>query len=361
MLRALSSVNVAGARKPVKMGHGMGFWKMRQTGQAIRCSLCCLLFVLPACQCMEGHWPWSSSEPTVIIDAPSSEESQLDQPLVGKVVSKSSQPKTIPAPVTDSKIEELRPVPSVQTDKKEIPNSTHTASNLAPTDPPPLTLPRSVQTPPVVTALQLYFDGRPDEAVKMLAAYDAKDQEVLLCLLPLLAQFGRGGLWWEHMSSEERLANVQQLKSLTRDLERAAPLVIEHATFCRDIEGYGQPIRVPNTMFRPGDRVRIYVEVQNLIDREIKSDQFAVQLNGFLEILDVDGKAIWSKTIEGQPSLSESLRNDHFTQINFGIPRYLSPGNYTLRIGVADQQTNRRAQQTLQFRVAGSVSANTIQ
>src|SRR5262249_45682035 len=149
--------------------------------------------------------------------------------------------------------------------------------------------------------------------------YDARDQEILLSLLPLVAQVGRGGLWLDRMSAEEKVVVLQQLSGLVRELQKTAPLVIDRAVFVRDWKGYGQPLRVPDATFRPGDLVWLYIELQNLVDRPVKPDEYDVRLTGVIEIHDANGRTVWTKSMSGPPSVSQSPRTDHFTAISFSI------------------------------------------
>ena len=318
-----------------------------------------LLLLLPACQCFEGRWPWSElhkmttreaiEPPTVTFVTPPSNEPTT-----------SSEPHSFQAPIADAAPPAIAPIPQEKVEKREIPVDSPGPAAAVPapqanTDPAPL---QQIQDP-LTAAVQFYRDGRPDDAIKVLGAYDAKDQDVLLCLLPLVAQFSRTGAWSERMKPEETLVIVQQLRSLIRDLQRRAPLLIDRAVFCqgRGLEGYGRPVLVPSAVFRPGDHVQVYVEVQNLSDRQIRNDQYAVYLSCVLEILGPDGQPVCDpKAVEGTPSISQSIRTDHFTLINFSIPR-LAPGSYTLVVTVTDQDTLRKARTRLQFRVASAVNS----
>jgi hypothetical protein len=359
ILRALDSVNVAGVRKSGSCYRPVGIGKMRGLKKPLKCSPWLFLLMLPACQSLEGRWPWPAPvkvETVTVTEPPrASAPQELPMPKKSQFASEPQQFQ-VPAAEAEPPSVALGTPEKEQVEKREIPvdaTATVREAPAAPTRTDPVPLPVPVQDP-LTAAMQFYRDGRPDEAVKILGVYDPKDQEVLLCLLPLLAQFGRNGSWSERMNAEQALVIVHQMRSLLRDLQRRVPLQIDCAVFCHSLQGYGQPDRVATNVFRPGDPVRIYVEVQNLTDRQIRNNQYAVNLSATLEIQSADGKLVWEpKVKEGTPSISQSPRMDHFTLINFSIPRNLAPGTYTLDVTVTDQDTHRHARKSLQFRVAG--------
>ncbi len=335
-----------------------------------------ILLTIPACQCIEREWPWSAcrhgtkAEQIPQMEAPPEiriQSEAVDPPSQFAEAAEPTAPEVLHLPTPEPPPLGRDARPTAISEKKDLPfdNSTrapepHVLGQMAPTDPTPLRRPQAMEPHPLLSALQFYLDGRPDEAVKFLGLYDAKDQEVLLSLLPLIAQVGRGGLWLERLSPDEALVVLHQMSGLCRDLQKRAPLGIDRAVFCRTWEGYGQPVRVPNPTFRPGDRVSVYVEVQNLVDRLIKTDEYAVRLSAMIEVRGGDGQTVWTKQVDGPPSVSQAPRHDHFTVVNFSIPRTLPPGSYTLQIGITDEDTRRHACHTVPFQVAAPVAANAL-
>jgi hypothetical protein len=330
---------------------------MRELWQPPNLALSLLLLTLPACHSLEGRWPWSASQPVAAksaeLDVPPTAGEQTDTSDGPSHFAEDAEPDRLPMPARESPAvardrATTEPLPAKPTAAVAEPGS----GRLAPTDPPPLARPKAVEPHPAVAALQLYLDERPDEAVKVLSIYDARDQELLLSLMPLLAQVARGGIWLDRLTPEEKLIVAQQIGVLFRDLRRTAPLVIARAVFCRSLQGYGQPAKVSSPTFRPGDWVFLYVEVENLVDRQINSDQFAICLSGKFEVRDSEGRTVWTKKLDETPSVSQSPRHDHFTLIKFTIPRTLPPGVYSLQISITDHDTHREAGHSIQFRVA---------
>lgn len=223
----------------------------------------------------------------------------------------------------------------------------------------PLPTMAAVSTPesqhPLVWALEAFLEDRPSEAMKYLQAYAPKDQELVLRLLPIVAQAAKGGAEADRPSPEELRALIGSLQSLLAELQASAPLVIDKLVFCRRVRGFGQFERLPTNQFRPGDQVYLYAELHNLADRRIK-DQYLTHLASTLEIRTADCRVVRTLPVQSVPDRSESFRTDHFTVIRFPIPADLQPGIYDLRVRIMDQETHREAVQFLSFRIAGPSS-----
>ncbi len=223
----------------------------------------------------------------------------------------------------------------------------------------PLPTMAAVSTPesqhPLVWALGAFLEDRPSEAMKHLQAYTPKDQELLLRLLPIVAQAAKGGAEADRPSPEELRALIGSLQSLLAELQASAPLVIDKLVFCRRVRGFGQFERLPTNQFRPGDQVYLYAELHNLADRRIK-DQYLTHLASTLEIRTADCRVVRTLPVQSVPDRSESMRTDHFTVIRFPIPADLQPGIYDLRVRIMDQETHREAVKFLSFRIAGPSS-----
>jgi hypothetical protein len=204
---------------------------------------------------------------------------------------------------------------------------------------------------PLCRALQAYLVDKPDEALEILSAYHPRDQEMLLHLLPMIARVENGGLLTDSMSDEEKLNLLEAFQSLTRELQASAPLVIDKLFFCEEVKGFGRGTPRPSTQYRGGDKVALYVEIQNLIDRRSSDERYVTHLTSVLEIRQGD-RLIKPLPVQSMPDWSWSPRHDHFSLIRFQMPRDLDPGVYTLVVRVTDEDTQRTTQQQIVFRVA---------
>lgn len=205
---------------------------------------------------------------------------------------------------------------------------------------------------PLLAAMEAFLDDRTDVAVSRLKQYHPKDQEFLLRVLPLLAKVEHGGLLAGPMSDEDRTNLLEAMRGLAADLRTSAPLIMQNATFCRKVWGFGKLEAAPNNSFRAGDQIGLYFEVVNLAERRLSDSQHAVHLASTLTILGPDGKPRHSVPVQSTPDISRSPRQDYFAVIRFRLPAELAPGLYTLHIEMKDELTQRKAEKSMRFRIS---------
>lgn len=208
--------------------------------------------------------------------------------------------------------------------------------------------------PPLLAALRCYLDKRPAEALAVLECYEKANQDLLLCLLPLIAQLTEASV--DKTSDNGLGIVVDQLNSMLLPLRERAPLAIDKMCFCQSIGGYGNYVALADAhVFRAGELVRLYVELRNFrSDKRAEAGQtvFVTELSAKAEIRDASGKAVWSHEFQrDKPDQSQSLRTDYFEHYRFCIPE-LEPGSYTMSLSVRDVATKRdEAKRTLDFHV----------
>jgi hypothetical protein len=231
-----------------------------------------------------------------------------------------------------------RPVPPIE---QGVDAGFHADSKAKPPDDPPL-----------LAALRCILNKQP--AVPFLAGYDKSTQELLLSLLPLAARVSEGG--WERCDAREASALLNVTKRVEVPLRLRAPLRIKQMRFCPmdiEISGYGKYQPLPDSHgFQAGDFVRVYVELQNLIDQPQGND-YSIHLASNLWIPDLNGKLGWHSKFNPDPGpdFSHSERHDFYRVYNFPLPKTLRPGLYTLYLQITDVPTQRTATHTLDFRV----------
>jgi hypothetical protein len=216
-----------------------------------------------------------------------------------------------------------------------------------PAAPPPLR--------PVLAALEAYFQNKPQEAMQHMQALAPKDQELLLRLLPYLAEMDQRGLFIASISQEKAQSFLDTLQAVETDVRPLAPLVLDRLIFCRSIKGYGQYIPHSQPHFRPGEVTRVYAELRNVNDQRLPDGTYGLLLHGQLELCRADGQLIGKPNILESESLSRSPRRDFFLRFFYTIPAHLTPGPYQLRLRITDHHTGRTAESKAAFIVlAGS-------
>jgi hypothetical protein len=216
---------------------------------------------------------------------------------------------------------------------------------------------------PLVAALRALMEKRPDEAMEYLKGYDKVNQEMLLCLLPLAARLGEGGV--QQAPAGEVTAILAQLRALERQLAERAALGIDKMCLCRKIEGYGVYEKIPDDWAfaagvneQAGELVQVYVELRDFASRQ-QGQGYETCLASTLEIHDYRGNLVWRRDFPPQPDRSHSPRHDYFINYRFCVPPHVPPGSYVLWITVKDltgqpgkdAPASRTARASVDFRV----------
>lgn len=235
-------------------------------------------------------------------------------------------------------------------------------------DPPfgPTTVQRIEPPPerePVVEALHAILAGKHKDALNQLGKYDRATQELLLRVLPALAQLHHKGL--DRLSPQEVAVLQEQLQSLFGMLRPRLDLVIDRMCLCEDVREFGVYKPLPETHVfraatrdRPGDQVQLYAELRNFAS-EPQGDHFETRLSSSVEIRDPSDKTgakLWYYRFDNKKELlhTRSQLNDYFGKYAFYVP-HLPPGIYVLTLQIADETRpdNRRvARKSIEFRVA---------
>jgi hypothetical protein len=222
----------------------------------------------------------------------------------------------------------------------------------------------------VLKALRALLDKRLDHAVDELKYYDKSVQEPLLLLLPWVVRFADGELNKAKPQDVEKF--LEQIEELERSLRPRASLTLGRPRFCRDVRGFGMVEPLPDGYAfqcgsggRPGECVVFYVEVNHTTARAV-GPYYETRLAGRLDLLDADGKRVWTQEFPNKPNTSISPRHDYFVIFYFAVPARLPPGRYSLAVELSDQTLQgskeapsyRTARRTVPFEV-GSAGGET--
>ncbi len=212
---------------------------------------------------------------------------------------------------------------------------------------------------PIVLALQRMLEGRHQDAIKHLSAYDGDKQELFLRLLPILSTLVKKRI--EDLSTQEVAVLNKQIDGLRDQFRPRSELVVSRMCYCKEVRGYGSYVPLPDshaflagTKDRIGEQVQLYVELKNFASEPTKDGEFLTKLSCSLELRDAK-EVVWSKRFDGgETTLRRSSRlNDFYSRYGFYVPA-LSPGTYQLTINIADE-TNpknvRIASKSIEFRV----------
>src|SRR5438132_6997158 len=215
---------------------------------------------------------------------------------------------------------------------------------------------KPVPDPPLVWAMRCFLDKRPVEAMEALKRYDKTSQDLLLCMLPLAARLGEGGL--QKATPREMSNTVSELNRVADTLAPRAELVIDKMCFCRFLNsdkfgmfGVYEPLEEDHP-FYAGERKRLYIELRNFTNERV-SNGYQIRLKSHMEIRDYRGVIAWELGFpELCPDSTKSPRHDFCDQFGFVVPpNKVPPGRYTLWLRVTDVPTGRTAARSLDFLV----------
>lgn len=217
---------------------------------------------------------------------------------------------------------------------------------------PPGKLPQALlDQSPIVDAVRLYLEKRPDEFREKLQSLQPAQREMLATLIPLTVRVGEGGL----ASTDPRdvAVVVDQLQNLLWALRPRAALVMDKFCFCQRIEKFGKfkPLKAKPS-FQPGEMVEVYAEIRNVSSQPHRTEQgdFQTHLRSKLEIRNLEGRLLLAKPCD-KPDETLTPQHDYFQHYRLVIPD-VSPGSYVLSLEAEDVPTGRRVKQKLEFQVS---------
>jgi hypothetical protein len=178
----------------------------------------------------------------------------------------------------------------------------------------------------------------------MLRSYDKETQDILLCMLPLVARLCEES--YKKADADEMAIFIDQVETGIGPLRRQAALGLDKMCFCRRVDGFGRFEPLPGEhAFRPGDMVQIYVELRNFscdLHGSLYETRLASAVRLTRKTADSSEHIEWEQGFPDrfQPDRSQSQRHDYFNHYRFQIPANLPLGDYTLYLQVKDLATN---------------------
>ncbi|MFK7821687.1 MAG: hypothetical protein AB8G99_23445, partial [Planctomycetaceae bacterium] len=152
--------------------------------------------------------------------------------------------------------------------------------------------------------------------------------------------------------TERITQTVSQLRTALQRLQETAKLQLSNVSFCRRINGYGNYERFEKDVFKPGDPVLVYAEIENFRSEPTTAGQYRTVLRSVLQIVpEAGGESIDSVTLRPVEDICRSPRRDYFNSYEFTIPNNIKPGRYLLDISVDDRLSGKSTTQTIAFTI----------
>lgn len=210
-------------------------------------------------------------------------------------------------------------------------------------------------------ATEYMLRGEHPKALQELKVYDEQTQEFYLQILPLMTILAKTPI--KDLSPQQIAVMNDLLLRLRETLRPRCELLVDRMTFCREIQGYGQFVPLPDTHAflnatrdRPGERVQLYVELKNFASVKGKDGMYLTKLACSLELKDANDKRVGDpvRFDENDTTYRRSAcLNDYHGNFSFCVPA-IPPGTYKLVLQIVDEtipKERRFARKALDFRV----------
>jgi hypothetical protein len=202
--------------------------------------------------------------------------------------------------------------------------------------------------------LQLLAD-EPAAAVQAIPGLSSEQQEFWIHLLMALANelsaADEAGL------AAKRQRTAKLLDEALRQLERSAPLGVEHACFCHRINSFGSYERFASDEFQPGQPLLLYAEVAHFATEPVPQYGYRTRLRTNLQIYTAgpDGGPspsalpIDRRDFPATEDFCRSVRRDYFHSYRIDLPTHLPAGRYVLRLTLTDEISGKSGGVDLPF------------
>ncbi len=148
-------------------------------------------------------------------------------------------------------------------------------------------------------------------------------------------------------------ATVIHLDEAASHLRELGSLSLRNIAFCKNVYGYGAIEPYDKDVFKTGQQVSLYVEVENY-HSESKEKGYCTLLGATYEILDDSGKRISGGDFPDVDDCCRSRRRDFHIQFGLTLPQNMKPGHYRLELVVKDRQSDKLGHATAPFEIGGT-------
>jgi hypothetical protein len=128
---------------------------------------------------------------------------------------------------------------------------------------------------------------------------------------------------------------VEQPAATTPDMPDPPALTVRNASFVSRVRGWGVVERFPEAVFRPGQDVIVYFELDPLTARRSSSGH-TTSVDTDFRLLDSEGRQIGEWDFEPIDDTCPAPRRDYFARYFIRIPEEATPGSYRLELMVTD-------------------------
>ena len=205
------------------------------------------------------------------------------------------------------------------------------------------------------------LNGDKKRAFEPVAGLNTRQQEflrqqvyALLTLLPAT----NDSINSDNSGTPTALASWQRRASLAgENLQQAADLLgmtgglaVRNLHFCTDIKGFGVYTPFAKEVFRPGQEVLLYAELNNFTSESADKGEHT-RFTARYQIHDKQGNQLVEKELGTAEEFCRNRRHDYFVLYHLWMPQQVNPGEYSIKLQVEDTLGGLFGETTLAFKI----------
>lgn len=202
-----------------------------------------------------------------------------------------------------------------------------------------------------ITLRLLYLaNNQPEKALAEIPGTNADTQAMINQLMEILITAREGDVKDPALAAQKMLTKVEELRGF---LKRHADLEIPKLALCTRVQRFGVYDEISPPTFEAGkvNKAIVYCEVANYTTKPTDDNNYRVLLAQRIQVLNKAGKTILESTDDDIPYISPTKVGDFYLVQLLELPADLPPGDYVLRVYVADKQAAKAQERDLEFRL----------
>jgi hypothetical protein len=197
--------------------------------------------------------------------------------------------------------------------------------------------------------LQLVADRR-DEAIRPRSSSSTVEQEFWANELYGLATYLDSA---KQPDAKNRAAlAAPHLRQAAERLAEFGGLAVKNLHFCTEVKGYGSFVTFPQDVFRAGQEVLLYCEVENF-QTELRDKGYHTALKARYEVFNASGERVADKDLGLKEEHCQNRRRDFFVPYFIWMPKQAPPGKYQLKLTLEDVHAGQTAEAMIDFEIKG--------
>lgn len=209
---------------------------------------------------------------------------------------------------------------------------------------------RAVEWRQKQTDLRLLYliAGKSAESVRVIESLPEEEQEFWQSLMMSMNSYREHP---EDVDRTEQLTeSLRHLRTASKKLQPLSRLTVQRTMLCDRIDGFGNVVAFPTSVFEPGQRVLVYTELQNFQSELTEDGKYRSEFAARIEFMrEGDDEVLGKIQVLQIEDLCDVERTDYFQSFELTLPAL--EGKYRMRILLRDYLSQQVAESSLEFSV----------